>query len=146
MTAGEGYIGNCDPDKTKVKLGFAWVDIGFLRSGNFQCYRVVQLMKNIVYILFRFKTIQVKWIFDFIFRSQIIQTLIRRQSESMVNRTSINSAQAIFILISPSSNNITRWGVQSRVRAWSHDSSGYIDFYQMSLISQSEWNILLLKL
>ena len=49
------------------------------------------LIEYIVYITFCFKTIQVKWIFEFVFR-----TLIRRQSESMVNRTRINSAQSIF--------------------------------------------------
>ena len=41
----------------------------------------------------------------------------------------------------PSSSNITRSHVPSRVRAWFHDSAGVIDFYQMSL-SQSEKTIL----
>ena len=48
-----------------------------------------------------FKTIQVKWIFVFVFQTPYIQTLIRHQSESMVNRTRMNFAQSIFSLISP---------------------------------------------
>ena len=48
------------------------------------------IIEYIVYIAFCFKTIQVKWIFEFVFRT------LRRQSESMVNRTRINSAQSIF--------------------------------------------------
>ena len=43
----------------------------------------------------------------------------------------------IFLEYHPSSSNITRCQVPSRVRAWFHDSSGDIDFYQMPL-SQSE--------
>ena len=61
--------------------------------------------------------------------------LIRRQSESMVNRPRKNSAQSIFFW------NFTRCQVPSRVRAWFHDSAGDIDFYQMSL-SQLESIIL----
>ena len=57
------------------------------------------LIKYIVYITFCFKTIQVKWIFEFVFRSPLIQKLTRRQSESMVNRTRINFAQSIFFFI-----------------------------------------------
>ena len=59
----------------------------------------------------------------------------------MMNRTRINSAQSIFLGISPSSSNITRCQVPSRVRAWFPDSAGDIDFYQMSL-SKSESTIL----
>ena len=55
----------------------------------------------------------------------------------MVNCTRMNSVQSIF----PSSSNITRCQVPSRVRAWFHDSAGVIDFYQMSP-SQSESTIL----
>ena len=77
----------------------------------------------------------------FVFRTPYIQTLIRRQSESMVNRTDINSAQSNFLEYQPSLRNITRCQVPSRVRAWFHDSAGEIDFYQMSL-SQSESTIL----
>ena len=51
--------------------------------------------------MFGFKTIQFKWIFEFVFRTLLVQTLIRRQSESMVNRMRINSAQSIFFGISP---------------------------------------------
>ena len=83
------------------------------------------LIKYIVYITFGFKTIQVKWIF---------QTLIRRQSESMVNRTRINSAQSIFFLeYHPSSSNITRCQVQLRVRVWFHDSEGDIIFFYQNV-------------
>ena len=42
----------------------------------------------IVYI----KTIQVMWMFLFGFSTPYIQTLIRRQSESIVNRKRMNSA------------------------------------------------------
>ena len=77
----------------------------------------------------------------FEFRTRKIQTLIRRQLESMVNRTRINSAQLIFLEYHPSSSNITRCQIPSRVRAWFHDSAGDIDFHQMSL-SQSESTIL----
>ena len=61
------------------------------------------LIKFIVYITFGFNTTQVKWIFEFEFRT----TLKRRQSESMVNRTRINSAQSIFFFgeYHPSSSN-----------------------------------------
>ena len=61
----------------------------------------------------------------------------------MVNHTRINCAQSIFfgIVYHPSSSNITRCQVPSRVRAWFRDLAGDIDFYQMSL-SQSESTIL----
>ena len=96
------------------------------------------LIKYVVYITCGFKTIQVKWITKFVFRTPKIQTLIRRQSESMVNRTRINFPQSIFILDHhPSTSNVTRCKVPSRVKAWFHDSADDIDFYQMSL-SQSE--------
>ena len=76
------------------------------RGDNFACYPLMQLKKFILYwmlikyivkITFGFKTIQVKWIF--VFRTPYIHTLIRRQSESMVNRTRINSAQSIIFYI-----------------------------------------------
>ena len=38
------------------------------------------LIKYIVYISFGFKTIQVKWIFEFVFRTSKIQTLIRHHA------------------------------------------------------------------
>ena len=57
--------------------------------------------KEIVYIAYGFKTIQVKWKIVFLFRIPYIQTLRRRKSESMVNCTPIKSAQSIFVLISP---------------------------------------------
>ena len=94
-------------------------------------------IKYIVYITFGFKTIQVKWIFEFVFRTPYIHPLIRRQSESMVNRTRINSAQSILFGISSVACNITRCQLTSRVTAWFHESAVDIDFYQMSL-SQSE--------
>ena len=92
------------------------------RGDNFPCYPLVHsilniilywmLIEYIVYITFGCKTIQVKWIFEFIFPTPYIQTLIRCQSEYMVNRTRINSAQSIFFFW-----NITRCQVPSRVRA-----------------------------
>ena len=60
----------------------------------------------------------------------------------MVNHTRIQSVQSVlFLEYHPSSSNITRCQVPSRVRTWFHDSAGDIDFYQMSL-SQSESPIL----
>ena len=56
------------------------------------------LIQYIVYIKFGFTTIQVKWIFVFVSRTQ---SLKRHNSESMVNRTRINSAKSIFFGISP---------------------------------------------
>ena len=124
------------------------------RGDNFACYPLMQLKKFILYwmlikyivkITFGFKTIQVKWIFVCVFRTPYIHSythsFIRRQSESMVNRTRINSAQSIFFLYHPSSSNINRCQVTSRDRTWFRDSASDIDFYQMSL-SQSESTIL----
>ena len=67
-------------------------------------------------ITFGFKTILVKWIFVFVFRTSYIQTLIRRQSESiiMTNRTRIYYAQSIFF------RNITRRQVISPVAKIHH--------------------------
>ena len=68
----------------------------------------------------------------FVFRTPYIQTLIRRQSESIVNRMHKNSAQSIFFW------NITRRQAISPVtKGVVHDSAGDVDFYQMSL-NQSE--------
>ena len=53
-------------------------------------------IKYIVYITFGFITIQIKWMFEFVFRSLYIQTLIRRKSESMENRTRTKLSQSIF--------------------------------------------------
>ena len=66
---------------------------------------------------------------------------MQRQSESMVNRKRINSAQLIFLEYHLLSSNITRCQDPTRVRTWFHDSAGNIDFNQMSL-SQSEVTIL----
>ena len=82
----------------------AEVDIDFRGGDNFPIYPLMQsiiiifywmLIKYIVYITFgfKFKTILVKWIFEFVFRT----LFIRRQSETTVNRTRINSAQSIFL-------------------------------------------------
>ena len=68
----------------------------FSRVNNFPCYplklSIIIIFWLIVYITFGSKIIQVKKIFVFVFRIPYIQTLIRRQSESVVNRTRINSA------------------------------------------------------
>ena len=128
----------CRPKRSR---GWHW----FSRGDNFPSYPLRQSIiivlywisiKYIAYVTFGFKTIQVKWIFVFVFRTSYIQTLIRRQS-SISNRTRINSAQAIH----PPSSNITHCQVPLRVRAWFHASAGDTDFYQMSL-SQSESTIL----
>ena len=122
------------PRLTLVFEGWHW----FSRGDNFPRYPLVQSIfiilywmwiKYIVYITLGIKTIPVEWIFVFVSRTPFIQTLIRRQSESMVNPTCINSAQSIFFLeYHPSSSNITRCQILSRVRAWFHDSAGEIDF------------------
>ena len=95
----------------------------FSRGNNFPCYPLVQsifiilywtLIKYIVYITFAFKTIQVKWIFEFVFHTPLIQTSKWCQSESKVNRTHINSAQSIFFW------NITRRQAISPVAKFHH--------------------------
>ena len=132
-------MGNCHPEK--INTIWHW----FSSVDNFPCYPLLQsisiilysmLIRYLVNITFGFKTIKVKWIFLFVFRNPYIQTLIWRQSESMVNRTCINSAHSIFL-------EFTRRQAISLVfvRAWFHDSAGDIDFYQMSF-SQSESSIL----
>ena len=79
------------------------------RDDNFPCYPLVpsifiifywMLIKYIVCITFGIKTIKVKWIFEFVFRTSYIQTLIQRQSKSLVNRSRENSAQTIFLGLS----------------------------------------------
>ena len=56
------------------------------------------------------------------FRIPYIQTLIRRQSESVVNRTRINSAQSIFFFW-----NITRRQAISPVATFNHVfGSGFV--------------------
>ena len=78
----------------------------------------------------------------FVFRTPYIQTLIRRQSESIVNRMRMNSAPYIFFGISPVVKQYHPLpSSMIHVRACFHDSEGDIDFYQMSL-SQSESTIL----
>ena len=92
----------CQPRRSR---GWHW----FSRGDNFPCYPLMQsiiiiillywmLIQYIVYIKFGFTTIQVKWIFVFVSRTQ---SLKRHNSESMVNRTRINSAKSIFFGISP---------------------------------------------
>ena len=86
------------------------------------------LIKYIVYITFGFKSNPGQvWIFVFVLRTPYTQTLIRCQSESMMNRTQ----SRYFLEYHPSSSNITRCQVPSRVRAYFHDSAGDIDFYHM---------------
>ena len=87
MTARKGNMGKCHPEKTNVD--------------GVEADILLNVMKYIVYITFSFKTIHVKLIFEFAFRTPLIQTLIRRQSESRVKRTRINSAQSILFEISP---------------------------------------------
>ena len=64
-------------------------------------------------------------VFVFVFRTPCIQTLIRHQSESMVNSTRVNSAQSIIFGISPVvkqyhplPRSITCKGVVSWFRGW----------------------------
>ena len=102
MTARECKKGNCHPRnhcRPRRNRGLHW----FYRSDNFPCYTLVQsiiiilywmFIKEIVYITYGFKTIQVKWIILFVL--PYIQTLRQRQSESMVNCAPIKSAQSIF--------------------------------------------------
>ena len=66
-------MGNCHPEKTNVDLGEADVDIGFRGVKSFHitpCESLYWLLiKYIVYIMFAFKTIHVKWTFEFVFRT-----------------------------------------------------------------------------
>ena len=121
----------CRPRRSR---GWHW----FSRGDNFPSNPLMQsiiiiillywmLIQYIVYIKFGFTTIQVKWIFVFVSRTPYIQSLKRHQSESMVNRTHINSAKSIFFGISSSNN--SRCHVPSRVRAWFHDSAGDNDLW-----------------
>ena len=133
MTAREGNIGYCQPEKTNLHRGKLRAVNNYLIILN-----IWKLYKYIVYITFCFKTISVKWLFEFVFRYLLIQTIIRRQSESLVNRLRLNYTEPIFFLeYHPSSINIIRCQVPSRVRAWFRDLAGDIDFYQMTL-GQSE--------
>ena len=60
------------------------------------------LIKYIVYIMFGFKTMQVKWIFELVIRTLWNQTLIWRQSVRIYGELyCINSVQSIFFGISP---------------------------------------------
>ena len=122
----------------------------FSRGYTFPCYPFVQstiiilywmLIEYIVYITFCFKTIKVRLIYEFVFRTPWIQTVISRQSESMVNHTRINSAMSTYFFNITRRQAISPVSESSRVWAWFHDLSGDIDFYQMSL-SQSELTIL----
>ena len=78
----------------------ASVDISFpmlpSRAIN-NCYINWMFFTYIVYLTRGFKTIQVTFICEFVFCTLLIQRLIRRQSDSMVNRMRIHSAQSIFI-------------------------------------------------
>ena len=126
----------------------------FSRGDNFPCYPLVQsiiiiyitiiilnvdLLHRLLYVWFQNNSGQVN-IWSCISYSEN-SNLIRRKSESMVNRKRINSAHRCFLEYHPSTSNITSCQVPSRVRAWFHDSASDIDFYQMSL-SQSESTIL----
>ena len=120
----------CRPRRSR---GWHW----FSRGDIFPFYPLVQsifiilywmLIKYIVYITFGFKSNPGQvWIFVFVLRTPYTQTLIRCQSESMMNRTQ----SRYFLEYHLSSSNITRCQVPSRVRAYFHDSAGDIDFYHM---------------
>ena len=69
------------------------------------------------------------------------QLFIRRQAESMVNRSRLNSAQSIFFGILPVVKQYQPLPRAITFRAWFDDSAGGTDFFQMSL-SQSESTIL----
>ena len=49
MTAREGNMGNCHPEKTHVDRGEAEVEIGISRGDNFPCYPLVQSIIIILY-------------------------------------------------------------------------------------------------
>ena len=136
MTEREGNMGNCHPKKTNGR-GWHW----FSRVDNFPCYPLVQsiiiilywiLIKYIVYIMFGFKTVYLSiWV--------CISYSVNSNAHTTPVRIILRSRY--FLEFHPSSSNITRCQVPSRVRAWFHDSAGDINFYQMSL-SQSESTIL----
>ena len=83
MTAREGNVGNCHPEKIHCRptqsQGWQW----FSRGDNFQHYPLVQSIIIIItrvywmlikYITSGFKTMQVKWIFVLVFCILYIQT------------------------------------------------------------------------
>ena len=103
LTAREGNMGNCHPEKSEAKSRFTLVfegwEFSMLPSRAVKIYYIIlnanEIDIYIVYLTFGFKSIQVKWIFVFVFRTPYIQTLIRRHLESTLNRTRIKSAQSI---------------------------------------------------
>ena len=98
----------------------------FLR---YPCFYILKLQINLISFLF--------FLLECIFDQFFAQTLIRRQSESMVNCTCINSAIVDFFLgCHPSSSNIARCQVPSGFRAWFLDSAGNIDFYQSANLNR----------
>ena len=112
---------------------FTWP--GLLRLGrhcfspgdNFPCYPLVQSIIIIVHwMLIKYiTTIQVKWIFEFVFRTPYIQSLmnttpVRNYDEPQAHKF---CAVDIFLEYHLSSSNISRCQVQSRVMAWFYDSA-----------------------
>ena len=79
--------------------------------------------------------------FEFVFHTLSIQPLLRRQSESMVNHMRINSAQSIFLGISPVVKQYLPLPSSIACKGMVSCLAGDIDFNQMSL-SQSESTIL----
>ena len=59
---------NLDRGKAKVDIGFRGVTIFPFTISCSQYLLIYMLIKYIVYITSGFKTIQVKWIFEFVFR------------------------------------------------------------------------------
>ena len=90
----------------------------------------------IVYITFGFKTILVKWIFSF----YSVLRKFKRSYDASQNlwwtvRASILHGR-YYLEYHPSSSNITRRGVPSRVRAWFHDAAGDMILF-LSYVCQS---------
>ena len=123
MTAREGNMVNCHTEK--ITLVFEVWQLPMLPSRAVNIYYIIlniSVIKSIHLLHYFWFQIQVKWIFVFVFSTPYAHKFC---------------AVDIFLEYHPSSNNITRCQVSSRVSAWLHDPSGDIHFYQMSL-SQSE--------
>ena len=143
-------MGNCHPEKTNFDRGEAEAYIGFRGVTishvtlscsqyllyNTECYLIIRYMHRLHYVCFQNNPGQVNVgvCVSYSVNSNAHTTPVRIYGEPYAHKF---SAVDIFLEYHPSSSNITRCQVPSRVRAWFHDSAGDIDFYPMSL-TQSE--------
>ena len=143
-------MGNCHPEKPmsteakpRLTLVFEGWEFPMLPSRAVNIYHIILNVNSIHrlhYIRFQNNQGQMNiWVcISYSVNSNAHRTPVRIYSELYAHKF---CAVDIFLEYQPSSSNITRCQVQSRVRAWFHDSADDIDFYQMSL-RQSESTIL----